>query len=369
MRKKHKNINLKHNLKNVKISKTAKIKSNFLQLENNVSISSNVELVAERIVISEGASIGAGTKIHCKIIEIGQNSTIKKNCNIFVKDKFSLGNRSDLCECHITGRNIKIGNDFFSSNEAGTLLTIGGGGSLLPQSSLTIGDGCTIHNVFINIAMPVKIGNDVGISPFTKFYTHYFWNSIFEGHPQKFSGIRISDGCIIGANSMFLPGISIGKNCIIGAGSVVTKSFPSSCVIAGNPSKIIRHHYKKRISPKKRLELLKSTLKWYMEILRTKGFTIKKINKEGLNYQVTNSNGIKTRILYYSERKKLGQNFRAIIISFQNFPVHENTTILNLATRKIIGIENDLTDDLRDFLRKVGIRVFSNRRFRSIPLS
>lgn len=51
-------------------------------------------------------------------------------------------------------------------------------------------------------------------------------------------------GCnvFIGINSIILPGVTIGNSVIIGSGSVVTKSFPSNCVIAGNPARIIREH-------------------------------------------------------------------------------------------------------------------------------
>ena len=35
--------------------------------------------------------------------------------------------------------------------------------------------------------------------------------------------------------------VTIGDNVVIGAGSVVTKSFASNCVIAGNPATIIRY--------------------------------------------------------------------------------------------------------------------------------
>lgn len=36
-----------------------------------------------------------------------------------------------------------------------------------------------------------------------------------------------------------MPNVTIGDNCIIGAGSIVTKSFGSNLVIAGNPAKVI----------------------------------------------------------------------------------------------------------------------------------
>ena len=36
-----------------------------------------------------------------------------------------------------------------------------------------------------------------------------------------------------------MPNVKIGNNSIIGANSVVTKSIPDNCVVAGNPAKII----------------------------------------------------------------------------------------------------------------------------------
>lgn len=53
--------------------------------------------------------------------------------------------------------------------------------------------------------------------------------------------VILHKGCWIGANSILLPGVEIGENTVIGAGSIVTKSFPSGVVAAGNPAKIIKN--------------------------------------------------------------------------------------------------------------------------------
>lgn len=44
----------------------------------------------------------------------------------------------------------------------------------------------------------------------------------------------------LGVNCIILPGVQLGDNVIVGAGSVVTKSFGSDLIIAGNPAKIIK---------------------------------------------------------------------------------------------------------------------------------
>lgn len=53
------------------------------------------------------------------------------------------------------------------------------------------------------------------------------------------SPVRIGEGCFIGARSMVLKGVCLGDYCVVGAGAVVTKSFPSHSIVAGNPAKVI----------------------------------------------------------------------------------------------------------------------------------
>lgn len=51
---------------------------------------------------------------------------------------------------------------------------------------------------------------------------------------------KVGRNCFIGGRSLILPGVEIGDGCVVGAGSVVTKSVPAGCVVAGNPAKILR---------------------------------------------------------------------------------------------------------------------------------
>jgi putative colanic acid biosynthesis acetyltransferase WcaB len=51
----------------------------------------------------------------------------------------------------------------------------------------------------------------------------------------------IGNNVDIGANVCVIGDITIGDNVIIGAGSIVTKSVPANCIVAGNPARIIKH--------------------------------------------------------------------------------------------------------------------------------
>lgn len=50
----------------------------------------------------------------------------------------------------------------------------------------------------------------------------------------------IGNNVTVGANCVIIGNITIGDNVVIGAGSVVNKSIPSNCIIAGVPAKVIR---------------------------------------------------------------------------------------------------------------------------------
>lgn len=60
------------------------------------------------------------------------------------------------------------------------------------------------------------------------------------GGEKMWCNTYIGKHCVIGGRAIILPGVSLGDHVFVGAGSVVTKSFPSHCLIAGNPARMIR---------------------------------------------------------------------------------------------------------------------------------
>jgi len=219
----------------------------------------------------------------------------------------------------IRGNNIKIGDHFYHSNG----LRVGGGGHKGPNANLTIGDRCTLHNNFINVCEPVVIGNDVGLSEEVSIITHGYWQSVLEGYPAKFAGVTIGNGVIVGYRSIILPGVEIADDCVIGAGSVVTKSLEKKGVYAGNPAKFIRE-----IEPLREQEQAHKAI-W---------------------------------IIHKYHDEAIAKGFHPSIETL--FPkVRVDDFSVNLLTFKYWGIESETTDHFRDFMRRWGIRIYTERPF------
>lgn len=86
----------------------------------------------------------------------------------------------------------------------------------------------------------IKLGKGVRIAPHVHIITqNHDLYDLAKAAPAK--DVIIGANSWIGAQSVILPGVILGDHTIVGAGSIVTKSFPGNCIIAGNPAKIIRY--------------------------------------------------------------------------------------------------------------------------------
>ena len=98
------------------------------------------------------------------------------------------------------------------------------------------------YDVVILDVCKVKIGDNCLIAPQVGIYTaaHPLDKEVRASGLEYGKPVTIGNNVWIGGRAVILPGVTLGDNVVVGAGSVVTKSFPSDVVIAGNPAKIIK---------------------------------------------------------------------------------------------------------------------------------
>lgn len=115
---------------------------------------------------------------------------------------------------------------------------------------VTIGESCFFGDfIHITCINKITIGSGVLTGRWVTITDNGHGSSveITQGVPPKDrdltskGAIIIDDNVWIGDKATILPNVHIGKNSIVAANSVVTKSVPENCVVAGIPAKIIKN--------------------------------------------------------------------------------------------------------------------------------
>ena len=261
--------------------------------------------------IHHTAIIGDNVTINCNEFTLGANSVIKDGCTINC-NKFIAKEGLYMCEG----------------------VEIGRGGCNGPNSNVYIGSNVGIfERTIINPSDEVHIGDNVGIGGEVMIWTHGAWLDVMQGFPADFGPVKIGNNVWLPARSIVLPNVEIGDNTVIGIGSIVNKNIPAGSLAAGSPCKVVKENY----YPRKLSEEEKKKIVW--DIL------------EGW-YKLHEMKGINAKAKYVD-----GQ-----IILFQG----DNQTIYDVNEKIMFGYENDVSEDLRDYLRRRGIKIFTDKPFKSI---
>jgi len=198
-----------------------------------------------------------------------------------------------------------------------------------------VGDRCTFHENRIDLAAPVAVGSDVGLSPEVVVYTHGYWMSPLEGFPMRRAGVTVGDGTIVGFRSVLLPGAEVPPLSVVGAGTV----WPAggfhenrrACVWGGNPARLIHGVYSPDRDHQQRI--VREVLHAYERSRTYRGLPTYPVRGEGPRY------------------------------TFKNFSFYFDPPMADGAAS-----EDEDTDDLRWFLFQRGLRIYTKRRFRKLGM-
>lgn len=116
-----------------------------------------------------------------------------------------------------------------------------------PGASILIGKNTWINNGFSAIAEKgfIKIGADCLLGHEVIVFDSNFHgidpNTRHSGDDVSFGDVEIGDNVFIGSRVTILKNSKIGSGSVVASGAVVSGTFPSNCVIAGNPAVVVRH--------------------------------------------------------------------------------------------------------------------------------
>lgn len=254
-------------------------------------------------------------------ILLDENVKFGKGVQIKVRGTFSVGHDSYIGDRFTAvGEDIELGAFFYNGPTDSRGMVIGGGSSNFPYAKLKVGDRMVCHTGHINLARPVTIGNDVGLSHDVDIITHGFWGSVLEGYPQMFSSVNIGNNVIVGWKTVIMGGVYITDNVVIGSHSTVVKNLSTPrAIYAGSPAKFIREITEPSLEEKKKL----------LQIICDEFVTMLSVYQE-----------------------------HVYALDIQYPLVKLNRLTMNVDTRTCEGTHDIVTDAFRDYIRRAGIRIF-----------
>lgn len=183
----------------------------------NITMTEKEKMLAGELYIAEEAELAAE---HARAIELCD----RLDCGGISEEERDAITRQLLGKC---GKNTVLGRgfrcDYGYNIEAGENFYVN-------------------FNVVILDVCKVKIGDNCLIAPQAGIYTaaHPLDAAVRRSGLEYGRPVTIGNDVWIGGGARILPGVTLGDNVVVGAGAVVTRSFPSDVVIAGNPARVIK---------------------------------------------------------------------------------------------------------------------------------
>tara|TARA_Y100001963_G_scaffold22410_1_gene29365 strand:- start:1773 stop:2633 length:861 start_codon:yes stop_codon:yes gene_type:complete len=280
---------------------------------NNFQLGNNSKITCNKAEIDDSVVIGNNVQIECDSIKIGKFGVIGDNVKI-------------------TCKSLDVGDWLYMCDD----VEIGRGGCTSPNSNVKIGNHVGIfERTILNPSDSIEIGDDVGIGGEVMIWTHGAWLDVTQGFPSDFGPVKIGNRVWLPARSIVLPNVTIGDDIVIGIGSVINRDLPSGCFAAGSPCKVIRENcYPKGLSYQDiEIKSLDIMLDWC------------KLHKD------KNITDITWRV------------WGSVMITLKQ---GDKFTHYNVRTKEMKGHSNNVSEDLRDYLRRRGIKIYTDKHFQSI---
>ncbi len=292
-------------------------------------------ILAREIHLGDGASVAEDATIECDLFRIGMLAAI--------------GRRSRV-KC----RSVEIGDALWAKDD----VMIGGGGSDEPGATLRAGDGCFFGEAsYLNPCHPVALGDEVCVGSRAMLFTHSHWQSVLRGYPSIFGPVEIGQHVFIGNQAFVFPGVSIGDGSTVIVNSFVAQNVPPQTLVGGVPAQVIRKIVAPAIEEQRRI-VEERLIPDLVEVLRTRGYSLRVAKASDTTILDAGARGT-IQFLPEWRRSSLAAGSRLVALTFgytAEKALPPGLTVLDLSNSQIRGEQDDLSDEVRECLRRRGIR-------------
>jgi acetyltransferase-like isoleucine patch superfamily enzyme len=305
------------------------------RIGEGVRIEPGAIIIAASVSIGAASSIGADSSIECDALRLGR--------------LVALGKRT-----RVRCRAVEIGDALWSKDD----VVIGGGGGEEAGARLRAGDACFFgEGAYLNTCQPLTLGDEVCIGSRAMLFTHSHWQSVLRGYPSLFAPIEVGDHVFIGNQAFVFPGVTIGPGATVMVNSFVALNVPPNTLVGGVPAQVVRH-----VVAPSRAEQVAIVRDRLMQELATalaeRGAQVTR-RESGGTVILDLSDGAVVQFTPSWEAGTLRPDRRIVVVTFTEattVTVPPRVTLFDLAASRVVGMQDALSDDVREFCRRRGMR-------------
>jgi len=302
----------------------------------------------------EGCEIGDGTRITARRLYLAPGAKVGSDCRIEGGDVYIGANASLGDGLTMVSGEIVIG----VGTVIGRQVEVDVAGGMAEDSRFLVGEACLIATgSLINACREVVLESETALSPGVMVFTHAFWQSVLEGYPARFEGVRLCPGAWVGAGCQILPGSVIGPGAVVMSNSTVTGIIPEGCLAGGVPAEVIRKKAARPMSSADETSAMQDILSAFTRRLKFKGCEIH-TSEDGLNMDVVLPDGGESRISVLTMDDNPDElPTGSIVVSLVDaVRCPKGGVLFDIPGRRFEGTWSPLVYELRNYFRRHGIR-------------
>ena len=317
--------------------KLAAYREHGAQVGDGVTLGEGVLIVAPRIMLGDGVSIGARGTIDCaEAVALGTLTQFGSDLELRCRRAF-------------------LGDGIW----AGRSVRVGGGGHRDPWAVLTIGDLAFLGDeAFVNVCRPVLIGREVFLTMRSIVVTHNVGHSILEGYENRFAPVVLEDRAQVGMGTVVYAGCRVGEGAIVASNSYVVSDIHAGKLAIGVPAKTAGEA-RRTLSRAQQTELGRRFVDELRELLEARGHQVADLGDERDGFTLDRPDGAAT-VLFVPRLESadtLAPGTVALTLEYGGGEPGPGVAVVDLLARRLHGGGDEVLESVREFCRKRGIRL------------